>query len=334
MASSANVRVQPKDLALFYRTLAEMLDAGVPILRALETVAATVTGSGLRRVIQQLHDRIEQGGTLADSMAAFADAFPALHLEVVSVAEQSGRIGGILRELAAATDQQIRLRRIIVSGSLLPLVLFHVAVFIVPLPALLVGGTLTGYLQASLGAAVVLWAVLLGGVALVRTALRTASGRGILDRLLRPLPLLGQTWRELDYWRVVSGVEMMTAAGLGVLTALHRCAPVCRSPRLARALVDAANRAESAGGAVSIALAATGEFPQELLSLWSTGEQSGHLDDMLQRLARMYSERCELRMQEIAKWLPRLAYAAVSLYLVIQILRLGANYANMLRSVE
>ena len=100
------------------------------------------------------------------------------------------------------------------------------------------------------------------------------------------------------------------------------------------ALVDAANRAESAGGAVSTALTATGEFPQELLSLWSTGEQSGHLDDMLQRLARMYAERCELRMQEIAKWLHRLAYAAVSLYLAIQILRMGANYANLLRSVE
>ena len=70
-----------------------------------------------------------------------------------------------------------------------------------------------------------------------------------------------------------------------------------------------------------------------MISLWSTGEQSGRLDEMLTRLAKHFAERCQRRMLILATWLPWLVYAAVSAYLVVQIFRLALNYINMLNSI-
>jgi len=305
-----------RDLALFYRSLGQLLQAGVPVTRALTSCGHP-----------ELAAHIECGNTFTQALQHSA-TFPPADLRLLAIAEKSGRLDIILTELAERTDQQIVLRRTVLSGLLLPGIILIVAAFIVPLPKLLIDGTLTGYLVSSIGFLVAILLFIL----LLLLILRSLSPAA-LDSLLRPLPLIGSTWREFDYWRLTSSMEMLTNAGLGIIESLRESGDLCRSPRIRAAVNRAADLAETAGEPVSTGLAASGEFPVEMMALWSTGEQSGHLDDMLRRLADQFAERSQTRLQEVARWLPRVVYGLVSLYVIFQILRMAAGYVDLLNSI-
>ncbi len=301
------------ELAQFYRSLAHLLGAGVPVVRAVES-----TGLGVR---------IEHGSTLAEALMR-AGSFPPHHVKLIAIAEASGRTESVLMELADFTEQLHAMRRTILTGLILPALVLHAAAFVVPLPSFLLGGSLAGYVLASVGFIAAVWLVVILVVVLGRSA-----SPATLDSILRPLPIFGRTWRELDYWRLVSNMEMLTNAGLGVIPALRLCADTCRSPRTAAVLRQAADAAELRGEPVSTALERAREFPPEMTAMWATGEQSGRLDDIFQRLAVQLADRCRRRMEEVARWTPRLIYAAVCVYLITQILRLAANYVNLLNSI-
>jgi type II secretory pathway component PulF len=148
----------------------------------------------------------------------------------------------------------------------------------------------------------------------------------LLDRFLRPLPLLGATWVELDYWRLTRNLAMLSQTSLGVISSVRLCAETCRSPRLATALRHAANEAETRGAPLGPSLRASGEFPVELIALWQTGEQSGRLDETFRHLALLFKDRSQYRLREISRWTPRLAYLLVVLFMAFQILRLAGSY--------
>ena len=318
--------VRKLDIALFYRSLGELLRAGVAITRALDTAARTTANPILRRCLTKMRSQIESGTTLAEAMENQPHIFPPLHTELINIAERSGRIDPVLRELADFTERLIQMRRTILTGLALPIFYIHAVVFIPRLPDLVLGNTsLGGYLMSSFGALAFLYALVLGGLLAVRIASRSRYGIAVLDGVIRPIPIIGKTWRELDYWRIASGMEMLINAGLGVISALRQCASFCRSPRIAGALRRAADEAE-AGGTVSLSLDQSGEFPAEMISLWATGEESGRLDEMLMRSAKYFADRCQHRMQMLSKWLPRIIYFGVIIYVAWYILSFWTGY--------
>ncbi len=312
-------------LALFYRSLGQLLESGVPLLRALESLSRPrlSPAHGLARAIQH-------GATLAEALAGNPNWFPSDHVKLLAIAERSGRLDQAFSDLANHVTDLLELRRMIQSGLVLPLLVFHAAAFIIPLPALLLSqdNGMTGYLAASAGLVAMFWLVIAGG----GIALKLMPSR-LLDASLRPIPLVGRTWRELDYARIARQVEMLTSAGLDVITALRFAGSTCHSPRLAAAMDRAADQAEHTTASVSEALAAQGVFPEDFIALWSTGEQSGRLDRVLRDLADRYASRCRDRMREIGRWLPRIVYGLVMIYLAIQILRGALNYIDLINSI-
>ncbi|MGH8597719.1 MAG: type II secretion system F family protein, partial [Gammaproteobacteria bacterium] len=260
--------LRQKHLAMFYRSLSQMLYAGVPISRALDTSARSAVSRPMRRIAATMRDRIERGAALADTMLSLPRSFSRWHAELVGVAERSGRTEAIFIELAEFTDRLIEIRNTVLSGMLLPGAMLHAAAFIVPFPAFFLGGRMETYLRSSVGFLAVIWAIVIGGVVIVRVCVRSAIGSAILDAFIRPVPIFGKSWRELDYWRVTSGMEMLTNAGLGVVEALRQCAKFCRSPRIAKALRRTADAAES-GVPASESLRRSRVFPEEMVSLWA-----------------------------------------------------------------
>ena len=326
--------VRQKNLSLLYRSIAEMLRAGVPVTRALDTAASTMSNPTLKRVVGQMRARIESGASLEDSMAGFSKIFPPLHVKLIGIAERSGRVDPVLRELADHTDQLILMRRTIISGLILPVIYIHAAAFILPFPKFFLGGGLTMYLLQSVGLLCLIWAVAIGGIIVVRRALRSEIGATTLDTIIRHIPVLGITWRELDYWRIASSMEMLISAGLGVVAALRQCAAFCRGAPIANALKEAADAAEQ-GGTISTSLSKSGQFPEEMISLWTTGEESGRLDEMLKNSAAYFADRCQHRMQQLAVWLPKILYVAVLLYLAWQVISFWSGYyGGMMREMD
>jgi type II secretory pathway component PulF len=312
---------------VFYRTLAQMLAAGASVQQAVESAAAHLPAGDRQRATPVLATHLAQGQPLSTALAA-TGLFPPDQVHLLALAERSGHGDVLLRELADYTDDQLGLRRIIRSGLALPAVYLVVTAFVAPLPGLFMGGTVFSYLAASLGFLAAI-ALVVGGVIL---ALQKAPGT-VLDRVLRPLPLLGPTWRELDYWHLTRTLALLARTSVGVIEAVRLAAETCRSPRLALALRSAADTAEARGAPLSPLLRASGELPADLVALWQTGEQSGRLDDTFQRLATLYAERCRHRLAELARWTPRLAYFVVIAYMAFKILGLARGYVDSINTV-
>lgn len=304
-----------------------MLAAGAAVPTSMDSALAHLPRNVRAPAREAVQARLAQGESISRALAA-TELFPADQLRLLALAERSGHLDAVLRELADFTDDLIALRRIILSGLALPAVYLVVAAFVGPLPALFAGGSLLRYLASSLGFLTVI--VLIAGGAVV--AYQRAPGR-LLDRVLRPLPLLGSTWRELDYWHLTRNLALLARTNVGIIAAVRLSADTCRSPRLANSLRAAADQAEAKGAPLSPLLRAAGELPPEMLALWQTGEQSGRLDETFQRLATLFAERCRHRLKELARWTPRIGYFLVAGYMVYEILRLARGYIDSLNTI-
>ena len=304
-----------RDLVVFYRSLAEMLRAGV--------VASEAVGS-CAHVLPEA-DRaarfVAQGQPLSAAFARFPKIFPADQIRLLQVAESAGSIDVTLADLSDYAAEIIRARRTVVSGLTLPAAVLHIAAFVIPLPTLIVGTGLTDYLISSLGFLAVLWGIV-GVVVLFE---RHASPKAF-DAVLRRLPVLREAWRELEFWRMASALRMLARTSLGVPASLRYAADVSRSAGLAAALNAAATSAEQRGEPASVSLQASGVFPPDVIALWRNGERTGGLDATFARLAARFAESFQARVQSVAVWFPRLVYFIVCLYLVAQIMKLAGGY--------
>jgi general secretion pathway protein F len=316
-----------KHRAAFYRSLSQMLAAGATVGVAMESALALLPAHDRVQANAAIASTLAQGEPISRALTA-SGLFPADQVRLVALAERSGHVDSLLRELADYTDDLLGLRRIVRSGLALPAVYLVVAAFVAPLPKLFTGGTLAAYLASSLG----FLALIAAGVGGAIVAFRRAPGT-LLDRVLRPLPLLGPTWRELDYWHLTRTLALLSRTSVGVIDAVRLAADTCRSPRLANALRTAADDAAARGVPLGPLLRAGGELPAEMVALWQTGEQSGRLDDTFQRLAILFAGRCRHRLAELARWTPRVAYFIVVAYMVVEIFRLARGYLDSLNSI-
>lgn len=312
----------PGDLVVFYRTLAEMLRAGVIASVALDSCAHVLPEAGdAARVV-------EQGRPLSEAFAQFPHIFPADQIRLLQVAERSGSVDATLADLADYAGEMIRARRTIVSGLMLPAVVIHVAALVLPLPGLILGTGVAGYLVSSLGFLAVIW----GAVGAIVLFARRASP-DTLDAVLQRVPVAGEAWRELQRWRMASALRMLARTSLDVPASLRFAAEVCHSAQLASALHQAADAAETKGEPASVSLRASGALPPDVIALWRNGEQTGGLDTTFTRLANRFAENFNARLQVIAAWFPRVVYFIVTIYLVVQILKLGSAYAGHLSGI-
>jgi type IV pilus assembly protein PilC len=316
-----------KDLAVLYYQLGTMLQAGVSILSALTSLQETGPRP-LRKTIAFLGERVQEGEPLHQAVAENPRCrFARLDQHTLAVSEQSGTLDVGLLSLGNYYENLARARRKLMSASMFPALILMVAVFVSHLPALVAGAmgqgnySLPEYLRDTVGFLILL--VLAGGVIswLIRTALKTPKLDLVMDRFIRFLPLVGRVRFDYALSQWISSVRLMLKAGFGVVAALEYSSKTINSPQIAHAY-DIARPLIDSQLEVSRALQATGVFPEHLIQFWATGEQSGRLDDMLDRLAQYYEERWRHSLDLLSSWLPRIAYGLVCVYMIFQIANL------------
>lgn len=313
-----------RDLAVFYRTLAEMLRAGLVTSGALQACSHSLPEAGPAAHL------VEQGRPLSEALAHFPQVFPADHVRLIHIAEQSGSVDSTLGDLADYAAEMIAARRTVLSGLALPAFVIHLAIVIAPLPALVLGQTsFAGYGWAVARPLAMLWGSL-GAVWFFARRLPPEK----FDRLLQPLPVVGEAWRDLQRWRMASALRMLTRTSLGMPASLQFAASVCADAEVARALRHAAGIVEQAGTPASAVLQTTGVLPADVIALWRNAEITGGLDAMFTRLAARFAESFRAHTQAIATWLPRIAYGLVALIVVTQIFKLAGPYLGHLSAAS
>jgi type IV pilus assembly protein PilC len=316
-----------KDLAVFYYQLGTMLQAGVSIRNALTSLQKTGPRP-LRKTVAFLGERVQEGEPLHQAVAESPRCrFARLDQHTLAVSEQSGALDVGLLSLANYYENLARARRKMISASMFPALILMVAVFVSHLPALVAGALGQGnyglpeYLRDTVGFLILL-VLALGAMGwLVRTALKTPKLDLVTDRFIRFLPLVGRVRFDYALSQWISSVRLMLKAGFGVVPALEYSSKTINSPQIAHAY-DIARPLIDSQLEVSRALQASGVFPEQLIQFWETGEQSGRLDDMLDRLAQYYEERWRQSLDLLSSWLPRIAYGLVCVYMIFQMANL------------
>ena len=304
--------------AIIYYDLAILLDAGVPTLKSLTIISEGQKGH-LKIIFSNLSESLSKGNTLADSMAKYPRTFARLDLMLVKSAELSGELPNCFKMLSKWYEFKNRLKGIFISGCILPFMIFHILVIIIRIPSLVLGKINTSEYLTKTAIALGLLYLLIGiPLALYYSTPIIGIFRRLLDALILRIPILGLGIRQLSICRYCRGFSMLYKAGVPISQCATQATELTGNLIIADLFKGAAASIEAGNTAYE---GLSRKLPLDYLNIWQTGEESGELDKMTDKIAEISGDRAELLLTEFAKWLPRLLYAMICIVMIIQIFK-------------
>jgi len=294
-----------KDVLFFTQELSTLLNAGVPLDRALSIVAELTSQGGFRSVVLDVMRILKGGKSLADSLATHPQHFSELYINMVRAGEASGSLSQIFDRLAEFERTRDDLRGYIVSSLIYPCLLTLVGLgsifvllnFVVPRFALIFSDprmkipTPTMLLLEVSKMVQDYWLtaalVLLAGIVLFQIYIRTVAGRLWWDTIRLRMPLLGDALRKAETARFARAMATLVAASVPLVQSLGIARGILNNRRMAGTLEQIAQGVKRGEG-LSGPLARSGSFPPLAGHLLAVGEETGHLDTMFNRMADIY----------------------------------------------
>jgi general secretion pathway protein F/type IV pilus assembly protein PilC len=322
--------VTPRQLSRmgeFYEQLAGMLAAGVGLIQSLETILASPPHSSFVPRLAGVIGRLKQGYVLSESVNAAPGWIPTFDLALIQAGEQSVTLDNSFRVLATYYRERAQLARSALSDLLYPLFLLHLFVLVFPpglLPRLVWQGEWQAFLWSKVSLLVPLYLVILAVV----LASQGRWGRAVCvlqERVFRLVPMIGAARRSLALSRLASALRALLTAGVSIVSAWELAGVASGSPALGRAVQALLPRVAN-GERPGDLLETYPVFPPMFVSMYKTGELSGHIDATLQQLQNHYRDDATRKLKAAAEWLPRIAYLILLLVLAYFIVSFWMNY--------
>jgi type IV pilus assembly protein PilC len=298
-------RIKTRDIVIFTRQFSTMINAGLPLVQALDILSKQSENKALQEVTRQVVYDVESGNTVADALRKHPKAFTELYVNMVAAGEAGGILDTILMRLATFLEKNDALVGKVKSAMIYPGVIMSVAaiaimvllIFVIPvfenmfasvnmalpLPTRIVIGAskfLTGYW----------WAVLAAVFAIVTGTKRyyaTSAGQLKIDSILLKVPVLGDLLRKSAVSRFTRTLGTQISSGVSILDGLEITAKTAGNRVIHDAIME--SRASIAGGdTISAPLQKSAVFPPMVISMIAVGEQTGGLDEMLTKIADFY----------------------------------------------
>jgi len=302
--------VKTRDIVIFTRQFATMINAGLPLVQSLDIMAEQTENEQLRGVIRDVLYDVESGNTLADALDKHPKVFTKLYVNMVAAGEAGGILDIILLRLATFLEKNDALIRKIKGAMIYPAVIFGVAaaavlvllIFVIPTFQNMfasAGVPLPLPTQIVISASQFLqdfwWMLIIGLVAtvfLVRAYYATDQGELMIDKLLLNLPILGDLQRKAAVARFTRTLGTLVSSGVSILEGLEITAKTAGNRVIHDAVMS--SRSSIAGGeTISGPLKESGVFPPMVVQMINVGEQTGGLDEMLTKIADFYDEEVD-----------------------------------------
>jgi type IV pilus assembly protein PilC len=304
--------VSTRDLAIFTRQFATMINAGLPLVQCLDILSKQTEKEDFRAVIAQTMRDVEAGTTLAEALAKKENnkVFDELFVNMVEAGEAGGILDDILQRLATFIEKAEALKRKIQGAMVYPAVVMTVAclatafmlIFIIPTFARMFtafGGDLPLPTKIVMGLSSFLrsyWWVMLGGIiasiVMLRRYYSTENGHMQIDKLLLRVPVLGDVIRKGAVARFTRTLGTLISSGVPILTGLEITARTAGN-RVVQEAIMAARASIREGETISAPLKQSNVFPPMVVQMISVGEETGALDDMLTRIADFYDSEVD-----------------------------------------
>ncbi|MCK4283448.1 MAG: type II secretion system F family protein [Candidatus Brocadiae bacterium] len=310
--------------------LRTMLDAGLPVSRALNVLSGQAPSSWVGRAIQRIRVRLEGGATLAEAFEA-EKRFPPLFIQLIAVGEEGGTLERTLGELVRFYEFQERIRRNLVKNLILPLTQYVIAVAVVSFATYIIG------MIQDVPTNWRLWLVVgYGGplalIAFYFLVLKPFGGTRLFHEVVLRVPVLGRMVRALALARFSLVMHLLSEAAVPVSRAVERSFEATNNGAFA-ARADRAVSVIKQGGTVSEALDATRLFPFDYMATVEIGEESGKLSERFDWLASHYAERAESALGALAVVVARLVWVCVAAIIIYFISKFFGMYLGGLQQV-
>ncbi|HET7691535.1 MAG TPA: type II secretion system F family protein [Gemmatimonadota bacterium] len=303
-------RIKTKDLVLFTRQFATMINAGLPLVQSLDILATQQANKRAAEKIRAVLSDVESGSTLADAMRRHRDFFSEIYVNMVAAGEAGGILDVILLRLAEYLEASEKLRRKVKGAMFYPATVMGFSGLAIAVLLIFVIPTFAGFFTSAgvalplptrivmgLSDFLITWwwavgAVLAGIVYLFRAYRKTPAGRLTTDRLMLRIPVLGQVLRKAAIARFSRTLGTLVQSGVPILDGLEITARTAGNRVVEDAVMK--SRASIAGGeTIAEPLKRSTVFPPMVVQMINVGEQTGGLDDMLSKIADFYDEEVD-----------------------------------------
>jgi len=318
--SFLKAKVSNKDLVVFTRQFATMIDSGLPLVQCLDIQSKQAPNPTFREELSAIKDQVESGSTFADALQRFPNTFDELYRNMVAAGEVGGILDTILNRLAVYLEKAEKLKRQIKGAMMYPMIVMGIAGIVVPVLLLKVVPTfeemfkefgqalpaptqfvidLSNWLQANFFYAA-------GGIAIAffsfRYFKRTKQGELIWDQVLLRLPVFGDLLTKVAVARFCRTLGTMVASGVPILEALDICGRTAGNKVIENA-VNSVRDAISEGRTIADPLTEAKVFPEMVCQMISVGEATGALDVMLNKVADFYDEEVDQAVENLTSML-------------------------------
>ena len=303
-------RVTDKDIVVFTRQLATMIDAGLPLVQCLEILSKQQENSTFKRVIGEIQEDVEAGTTFADSMRKHPKVFDSLYSNMIEAGETGGILDTILNRLAIFMEKTMALKKKIKGAMVYPaiclaialLILVVILVFVIP-----VFEEMFSQMDAALPAPTqivvaishafknnLIWIILplILLIYIFKKVYSTEKGRYRIDQFFLRLPVVGVLIRKVAVAKFTRTLSTMLQSGVPILEALQVVAKTAGNKVIERAVFRVGD-AIAEGRPMAEPLMESGVFPNMVVQMINVGESVGALDTMLEKIADFYDEEVD-----------------------------------------
>jgi type IV pilus assembly protein PilC len=307
---SLGAAVSTKDLAVFTRQFATMINSGLPLVQCLDILSKQAEKETFRKIISNTMRDVESGSTLADALSKHPAVFGDLYVNMVEAGEAGGVLDVILGRLATYLEKMNSLKRTVKSAMAYPVIVFVVTVvatvfmlvFIIPTFAQLYsdfGGELPGPTRIVLSLSKLVtgywWLILAAGFGLFFGLKRyhdTKEGKKNIDRFLLKIPVLGAVLLKSSVARFTRTLGTLVSSGVPILEGLEITAKAAGNAVIKEAVMR--TRASiSSGQTIAGPLRESAIFPPMVVQMIAVGEETGALDEMLSKIADFYDDEVD-----------------------------------------
>ena len=299
-----------------YHNLSALLDAGVPITRALQSVSK---GGRYGRLFSEIYEQVMAGNSLSDVINQYPRKFDKLDRTLFYVGEQTGQLAEMLEMLSQWYSFRQRLKRSMIPGIVFSIVMVHLLAFIAPVVPFALGGfDWFLYFRGMLGILSVFYILALIISAIIYLTPKDGPLRWLLDIISLRIPLLSKAIHELELSRYSKIFSITYKAGVPITECAEMATDSVRNQVMRRRFSGAC---ENVKAGEAMALGFSRSLPSEFICVWEVGEESGELDESARRLGDMHADNAEMLFILIGQWVPRLMYAIVACVMIYYIFK-------------
>jgi type IV pilus assembly protein PilC len=302
--------VSGKDIVLFTRQFATMIDSGLPLVQALDILSKQSDNKIFQSVLRKVKESVESGGTLSDALAAHPKQFDTLYTNMISAGENGGILDIILDRLSHHMEKAMKLKREIKAAMIYPAVVISAAFIVTTVLMVFVIPTFAD-LFSSFGSALPLptqivinisnffvawWYIIFGtlgaSIFFFFRFLATERGKEVIHPIALKLPIFGNIIKKVAVARFTRTLGTMISSGVPIMEALNICAKTAGNKVVERDVLRA-RVSISEGKTIVEPLSESVVFPPMVVQMIGVGEQTGAMDAMLAKIADFYEEEVD-----------------------------------------